>query len=210
MQFQGVVKRWCTEKLFGFISYVHCGRECEAFFTMHQVVADWKGSRGWAIVPNTPVNFEFEEGVSPINKPNLPRPCAENIRAAFADPEEESLETYREVSRVKVWGDKGYGFLIRPCGDEIFFHASWLVDRSRSEEIKRGDFIYHGVECTGFAKTVEHPWDACCIELYSPEEQTRLQAGLPLEEPIPETESELLQPEFRNVPLIEIVKRRKK
>jgi hypothetical protein len=121
--------------------------------------------------------------------------------------EHESLETYREVSRVVDFNPQnGLGFLLRDCGDRLPFHEKQILDRTRArrEPVKVGDFIYHGVELDNVGLQAHQ------IKLYSPEEQKRLQAGLPLEEPVPVPPDEgILNSEFRNMPLIEIMRRKK-
>ena len=99
MSFQGLVVRWFGEKKFGFISYEHGGQQLEAFFSRRSVCADWKGSRAWA-TGNAVVVFDLDGKQTEGQK----RPAATNVTQCFVDNEErESLETYREVSRVGWW-----------------------------------------------------------------------------------------------------------
>lgn len=202
--FEGLVERWFDRGNNGF-GFLDSG----LFFSERDVVGSWCGSVAWAKIPGTPVTFS--KRVSQSKKfPGQTPIVAYNVTAGFPEEPSESLETYREVSRVREWNGR-FGTLVRECGNELFFHRDSITNENRIAQIQIGHFVYHGVNIRENGK-----WRAEPIELYNPEEQSRLQLGLPAyestpitDEPVVET-SLVLTPEFRSKSFLEIIKERKR
>jgi hypothetical protein len=82
--------------------------------------------------------------------------------------------------------------------------------------LRVGDYVYHGV-----GKRDDSRWHAVAIELFSAEEQERLQRGLPAQEPEPEpqpaplvaapelTQVSVLTPDKCNKTLLQLILERR-
>lgn len=210
MKFHGDVVSWNQEKGVGFIKYGF--EEKSVLFRFPGVQRDWKGSRVWSTVVGTPVTFEIGERRRP--RGDLQK-VAINITPLFRLEEPQDLREIREISLVtRVNFD--FGFLKRPCGDELFFHISDVIPGFEPywDDIKVCNVpIFHGVSCDLLGR-----WRADCIALYSPAE-IELWRNPPPPEPEPEPapaiaapQSEIFAPENRGKSLIEIIaaKRRTK
>jgi cold shock CspA family protein len=215
-QFEGDVDHW-NEKGFGFL-------RCQGkriFFSAHGVEPDWKGSRGWAFARGIPVKFNITErlvgGVS--------KHCATNVEPLFPMSEQEDLLSYRETSEIlSLNRQKGFAFMIRPCGDALFLHKNDVVPayETRWDLLEIGSPVYHGVQFDGYSSR----WKAANAELYSFEELWRFKhEELPesaYEEPEPEpqpaplvtapelTQDSVLAPATRNKPMLQLILEKRK
>ena len=89
-----------------------------------------------------------------------PRPAAEpkedlNTFDIQIDP-----QTGKYIGRMKWYNPKkGYGFLVRGAGEEIFFHKSSTV--GRPEDLKEGEWVLYDIEETkkGPEATEIEPYD---------------------------------------------------
>ncbi len=172
----GDITFWNNEKKFGWIVGAHRGQRI--FFKLASVIPDWKLSRSWAFVPQ-PVTFVLSD---PLDHKN--RKFATEIQPLFSqgDLEKEDLLSYREISSVQEIRQT-HGWLLRPCGDTIFFHFEDVFEnfRDRWKHLAPGTPVFHGVRTESPGRT-----KATYIELYSPEELLE-----PVAEAEPEPEPEL-------------------
>jgi hypothetical protein len=177
------------------------------FFHERDVRGDWRGSTAWVRIQGTPVTFTVKHKASKKYSGQI-FAAADDVAPVFQDPPTESLETYREVSRVREWNGC-FGNLTRECGSVLFFHRSALI-QGRPSDVKVGDFLYHGVR-----QREDGRFGATAIQLYSHVEQDRLQRGLPAYEVEPEEEpesavSELLTPANRNKTIHELIEEKRR
>jgi len=213
-QFEGEVDQW-NEKGFGFIRQQGGGR---IFFSVHYVLPDWKGSKAWSFARGIPVKFEIMQRISEGET----KTCAANVEPIFEMSEPETISGYRETSEVlNLNRRKGFGFLRRPCGDAIFFHKNEVVQgfENRWDFLKVGSPVWHGVKFDGSTGL----WRAVDVELYSYQELESFNhendpaaVAVAVPEPEPATEPAVAALEFSvlapttcDLPLIEIIKRRK-
>jgi hypothetical protein len=102
-------------------------------------------------------------------------------------------------------------WLEREDGSQIFFHKNSVLPEylDRFVELRVNDFVYHGVECNELGS-----WAAANVELFSCEENQKLQRGESLNGPESAVETEerfepeletVLAPATRNRPLIELI-----
>jgi cold shock CspA family protein len=216
-QFEGDVDHW-NEKGFGFLRY----QGKRVFFSAHGVKPDWKGSRGWAFVRDIPVKFNITQRVVG----GASKDCATNVEPLFQMSEPEDLYSYRETSEIlSLNRQKGFAFMIRPCGDALFLHKNDVVPayETRWDLLEIGSPVYHGVQFDGYSGR----WKAANAELYSYDElQSFKIEGLqepayeePESEPEPQPaplvaapelmQDSVLSPVTCGLSLIEIIKRRK-
>jgi hypothetical protein len=203
---EGVVKHFLPDRKFGFI----VTGNVELHFHLNSIRRDWRGSVAHATTPGAPVTF--------IKRDSGPKAGADDVCGIFMEEQRTPLEDWREVSRVKEWNGR-FGELTREGedgGDPLFFHRNQIVEhnRNRIPFIEIGNLVYHGVGTLGFDRCGRPSWVATNIELYSDDEQDRLQRGLPAyeePEPVVEPASELLTPVNRSKTIRELIeeKRRK-
>lgn len=102
----------------------------------------------------------------PAPEPQPPRePKQEAQRQDVEEPESIQIDpmTGKYIGRVKWYNArKGYGFLLRGAGEEIFFHRSSTV--GEATELDEGQWILYDVE-----ETAKGP-EATDIEPYEPQE----------------------------------------
>lgn len=221
-RFEGFVAVFHPEKFCGFITQDPPGTISSPgiYFSARDVRPDWKGSTAYAWTVGTPVSYVL--GKHPSRKYGGTWNIADDVCPLFVDEPTESLETNGETSRVRTWNGC-FGELLREDGDTLFFHKASVLDRfkCRLVSLNVGDWLYHGV-----GKRDDGRWHAVDIELFSAEEQERLQQGLPAQEvesepePEPDTvlalapsvvehKSELLRPENRSKSLLELIAARR-
>ena len=221
--FEGVVDTWVDGegKWYGFIAYQVSGREQRIFFPAGSIRLDGMGRRGHSTYENALVRFKIEQVVHK----GQPRVIAVDVHPVFCEQEEAtvSLEDHREVSQVQRINPPGFSvWMRREDGSEMFLHKDKVVPEhlDRFMEIQVGDFVYHGIAMN---EKVDR-WGATCAEIFSREEQTRLQQGLPAQpEPEPEPEPvlvaatpesepvpEILAPNNKNKTLLQLVEMEKR
>jgi hypothetical protein len=174
-RFDGTVAVFFADKGWGFLSL---GHDARIFFHDRDVRGDWRGSTGWARIAATPVTF-LKKKTSSRKHPGQTLLAAADVAPVFEESATEDLSTYREVSRVREWNGV-FGELVRECGSILFFHKTSVI-QGRAAGIQIGDFIFHGV-----SQRDDGRWRASAIQLYSTDEQQRLQQGLPAYEAVPE------------------------
>jgi hypothetical protein len=217
-RFEGFVAVFYPEKASGFLTPDAPGTGCSPgiYFKASDVRADWKGSTTHAWIPGTPVSYIRVN--QPSRKYGGSWVVADDVCPLFTEEPSESLETYGETSRVLTW-NRCFGELLRDDGDHIFFHKNSVADQFKHHlvNLKVGDYLYHSV-----GKREDGRWHAVAIELFSDEEQDRLQQGLPAQEPelepepaplvaAPElTQDSVLTPATKNVPLLRLILERRK
>ncbi|MBE2221005.1 MAG: cold shock domain-containing protein [Anaerolineae bacterium] len=111
------------------------------------------------ITPQAP-SPQAESSYSAAPEPASPRPAAEpkedlNTFDIQIDP-----QTGKYIGRMKWYNPKkGYGFLVRGAGEEIFFHKSSTV--GRPEDLKEGEWVLYDIEETkkGPEATEIEPYD---------------------------------------------------
>ena len=206
MRFEGTIGVFYPNKNWGFISVDTAGVRRSGpglFFHERDLRGDWRGSVAWGKIPGTPVTFKTKRNPS-TKYPGQTLVSADDVAPIFEEPATESLDTYREVSRVRTWNGK-FGTLARDCGSELFFHRSAILQDDRASRLQIGDLVFHGV-----GQRDDDRWRAIEIQLYSAGEQERLQQGLPAyeveSEPIIEPISDLLSPINRQKTLLELIK----
>src|SRR5215469_4740992 len=173
----GVVFSFDPIKRFGFIERSG-GRRIH--FHVNAVCRDWRGSCSHATTVGATVSFLKEVD-------QTGRPTAINVLGDFVEPQTESLDTYSEVSLVVAW-DGLFGKLERPTGgDHLFLHRDAIIS-NHDVGIEVGDFLFHGVRVRGEDRRGNPKWVADRVELYSDEEQARMQQGLPAYEVETQTE----------------------
>jgi hypothetical protein len=190
--FEGVVDTWIADgKNYGFISYNASGRERRVFFPGVSIRLDSLGRRSQGAL----IRFRIADTV---------------VHPVFQEEQSINLDGYREVSQVvRLHSDLKSGWLRREDGSEIFFHRQEVVPDhlDRFESIRVSDRVYHGVCDIGQTK-----WRATFVEIFSREEQEKLQRGESLEsEPEPEPEPEpvpvdtVLAPSKRGKTIAELI-----
>jgi cold shock CspA family protein len=205
-RFEGFVAVFYPDKFYGFITEDLPGTHSSGIhFGTRDIRPDWRGSTTHAWTPGTPVSFlkisrPSKKGVGTWTS-------ASDVCPIFTEEPRESLQTYRETSRVREWNGR-FGELLREDGDTIFFHKDDVRDQfeARLANIKVGDYVFHAV-----GQRDDDRWKATNIELFSEMEQTRLQQGLSAQEPEPEPEptSVLLSPGNCKRTLLELIQQRK-
>jgi cold shock CspA family protein len=175
----GEIVSWLSDKYFGFIK-TESGRNI--FYSVHCVRADWKGSRVLPVA--TPVTFVIKQRE---DKGKL-RDCAEDIAPLFPLSEPEDLRGYRESSEI-IRMNRDWGFIRRPCGDDLFVHIKDCVPgfEKRWNLLEVGTPVFHGVR----EDLDSGRWRASDVELYSAEElrafkEEAIPEPAPVEEPVPE------------------------
>lgn len=86
----------------------------------------------------------------------------DSAETTFAEPLTIQIDpqTGKYVGRLKWYNSKkGYGFLVRGAGEEIFFHKSSTV--GNAEELREGDWVLYDVEETrkGLEATEIEPYE---------------------------------------------------
>jgi hypothetical protein len=112
--------------------------------------------------------------------PNQPRV---DIAHIFPMSEPEDLAAYRETSEISE-KTHDYGFLKRPCVDELFVHVGDVIEgyKDRWNLLEIGSPVYHGVRLDEATKK----WRADYVELYSHSELLSFKVE-PEPEPTPRT-----------------------
>jgi hypothetical protein len=209
-RFEGEIGVFYPDKSWGFLSAD--GGGSRLFYHERDVRGDWRGSVAWAKIPGTPVNFT-KKTTSSRKYPGQTLVAAADVASVFVDDSAaEVLTVYREVSRVHKWNGR-FGELIRECGSILFCHATSVVQSERLADLQIGDYVFHGI-----SQREDGRWRAGDIELYSREEQQRLQEGLPAYEveletikaaSVVEPASELLTPANRKKTLLELIQEKR-
>ena len=117
-----------------------------------------------------PIEIDYIDQLAPVSdqvdKPPRREPARESQPAAdkveVAEPESIQIDPMsgKYVGRVKWYNArKGYGFLLRGAGEEIFFHRSSAL--GDADELKDGQWILYDVEETnkGPEATDIEPYD---------------------------------------------------
>ena len=199
-RYEGETRNWNWERNFGFIEYDDArGCRRSIFYSGRNIRGDWKGSRSWAFAARIPVSFTIAH--RPNNKPH-----AEDVASIFQMSEPEDLAAYRETSEF-VSKTHDYGFLKRPCGDQLFIHLNDVIQgyKDRWDFLEIGSPVYHGAR---FDEGTQR-WKADYIELYSYDE---LQSFKNEPEPEPEEEEpapEILEPQNRNKTIVQLIAERR-
>jgi cold shock CspA family protein len=209
-RFEGEIGVFYPDKGWGFLSAD--GGGSGLFYHERDVRGDWPGSTAWAKVPGTPITFT-KKTTNSRKYPGQTLVAADDVASVFPEePATEDLANLREVSKVHKWNGK-FGELIRECGSVLFFHATSVVQSDRLADLQIGDCVFHGI-----SQREDGRWRASDIELYSREEQQRLQEGLPayeveLEtikaESVVEPASELLTPANGKKTLLELIQEKR-
>jgi cold shock CspA family protein len=196
----GTVAVFFPDRGWGFLSLDH---DANLFFHERDIRPDWKGSTAWGKVPGTPITYLKRVSASKKHA-GATSVAADDVAPVFEDAPAEDLATYREVSKVRTW-NSCFGALIRECGSELFFHKSSII-QGRASDIQTGHFLFHGI-----SQREDGRWCATDTQLYSFEEQQRLQQGLSAYEvePVAEPVSELLTAANRNKTLIELIREKR-
>lgn len=91
-----------------------------------------------------------ETPVKPVTSPakeSAPKPATKEEEIAAPESIQIDPMSGKYVGRVKWYNArKGYGFLLRGAGEEIFFHRSNTIDDA--EELKDGTWVLYDVEET--------------------------------------------------------------
>jgi hypothetical protein len=208
-EFEGVVDRWIEDGRYGFITYRNSGAESRVFFPAANIRKDVLGRTGHSSFEGALVRFSVEASTYE-GKEQQSIAC--DIHAVFEEPLTTSINEHREVSQVvKIHPGKCSAWLRREDGSHIFFHRNCVTPEflDRFAELRVDDYVYHGVECNESGS-----WAAAHSELFSREENQRLQRGESLTDPepsiepavVPEPEFEtVLAPATRSKPLIQLI-----
>jgi hypothetical protein len=207
-RFDGTVAVFFDGPGWGFLS-IGQDSDSRLFFHVRDVRPDWRGSTSWVKVVGTPVTFTKKINSS-RKFPGQKLPAAADVAPVFVDDSAiENLATYREVSRVRAWNGR-FGELLRDCGSTLFFHRSSVIQGSAAD-VQINDYVYHAV-----SQREDGRWRASEIQLYSRDEQSRLQQGLPAYEieaepdPIaPDATIEILSAANRKKTLLDLVQEKR-
>lgn len=196
---EGWVEDFYPDRMFGFVR--HEPRN-GIFFAFGDVVPDVIGRR--FLKPGTVVSFELTENRG-------------RFRAAYVKDESPGLSeidpaNYWETSYVADWRG-GYGFLVRPDGDRLYFHQNKIITVGL-ELLKSWDHVSDPVWVThrisrATNTTGQHRFFATDIQILEPaqpslEEMFLNAPELPIEAPQPAPEESVLAPKTRNLSLLEI------
>jgi hypothetical protein len=195
--FEGVVDAWIGDgKNYGFVRYTQdSGRENRVFFPASSIRSDAIGRRGHSAFSGALVRFRIE---GTIHK-GQSKTIAVDVHPVFPEEVTVNLADHREVSQVtRVSSGRHSLWLCREDGSDIFLHEDNVLPEhlERFQQIQTNDFVYHGIDSRA------GKWGATCAEIFSRHEQTRLQQGLPAQEP--ELVPEILAPENKSKSLIQL------
>jgi hypothetical protein len=212
LYFEGVVDTWIGDgRNFGFITYLSSGREQRIFFPGKSIRLDAIGCRNHRTFKGALVRFTIDE----VFHKGQSRVIATDVHPVFQDQIATSINEHREVSEVvRINSGRQSVWLRREDGSEIFFHKEQVVPEhfNRFENLRIADYVYHGVHNSG-----ENKWRATFAEIFSREEQEKLQRGESLEtEPAlvavstePEPVPEVLAPANRSKTFSQLALERK-
>jgi len=145
------------------------------FFPANSIRLDGMGCRGHSTFEGALVRFKIDHVVHKGQH----RVIAVDVHPVFREEEATvSLEDHCEVSQVtRINSGRCSLWMRREDGSEIFLHKDKVLPEhlQRFREIQIGDFIYHGID----NRVDRDRWAATRAEIFSREEQTRLQQGLP-------------------------------
>jgi hypothetical protein len=218
--FEGLVD-WFRPNL-GWIEYEESGRHQRIFFCDGTIRADEIGRTSQCWISGTPVRFRIQKDKS------RGRVDAVDVHPIFCEPFVGDPKEHREISVVDRFietnVDRLAGFLRRESGEDLYF--GWKnIDpafRNRRNILRQGDPVWHGIRIHTNGK-----FEASHIGIYSRDEIDRMAQGLqpyeldsdpePIEpQPVPATAASeatpdsVLAPSTCSLPLIEIIKRRKR
>jgi cold shock CspA family protein len=201
---EGIVDTWISDgKNYGFIVYQDSGREKRVFFHSRSIRLDALGRRGQATVEGALVRFRID---SVLHK-GAQRVVATDVNPIFAEDLPVSLDDHREVSQItRINSSKNSAWLSRSDGSEIFLHREQVLPEyfDLFQSLQVNDFVYHGVRENEPGK-----WGATAVELFSADEQEKLQRGESLESelaPIVATNPEsVLDPSTRGKTLFDLI-----
>jgi cold shock CspA family protein len=202
---EGWVEDFYPDKMYGFIR--HAPRN-GIFVSISDVTPDVVGRR--FLKPGTLVSFELTESRGRFRALNVKD---ESLELLNIDP-----ENYEETSYVEDWRG-GYGFLVRPNGERLYFHRNKVITVGQ-ELLKSWDgvndpcWVTHRIDHTLHAG--KNRFFATDIQILEPTQPTIedvfLNATeLPVEvpEPVAAPPSSVLAPETKNLTLLEIIQQRR-
>ncbi len=212
------VESFDQEKQTGFIHHIPRNG---IFFHRKDVIPDVVGRQ--ILKPQTIVSFELTE--------SRRRFRASNVKDESPELAGIDLETYTETSYVHTWtqkppnemGESSFGFLVRPSGDQLFFKERNIITEGR-ENLRSWDGINEAIWVTHKIgvkfRNGERKFCAIDVQILQlveqPLDEIFLNAEeLPLDVPGPQPVIKaqafsVLAPQTKNVPLIEIIRRRMK
>jgi CspA family cold shock protein len=126
---------------------------------------------GLPVEPNSLAQLQERPSAPPPSRPYSPppRPSAppsnyreESAETTFAEPQTIQIDpqTGKYLGRLKWYNvKKGYGFLVRGAGEEIFFHKTSTI--GNPEDLQEGEWVLYDVEETrkGLEATEIEPYD---------------------------------------------------